>query len=645
MMKSLLETKVQYAFKVLSEFLDIDIPALLQKDKNEPHKTNLWKYGKEKTMYEIYCLINMNSLDAAYQKCVDLIYETLDDVRVKKHTNANELDALGRDFIKLARVISEFDEYFSEESKTLKKYLFSNEWLLENEKTDDLAKHFNWNWINDAKNAISKEFVKTYVISGNPKLFSEAKSYSVADAIVITDSAIPLKGKPIDDDQIHVSVFMKIEEIIDYSFFIIRFQYKDACIIATDKMKFVNPRVATCSRNPSRRREEYYENVDLPYYIIDDIIKWRKESKELTQFKGTETYIKPLREYLKPCAKVCLRLLIETLIADLEFTQSTELIGYATDTIKMIGTSETSPETSCFAKTNYNECLAFQQELVLPKTTALVKSSPTELLEKFGSPTSLLTQTEAENLYEWLQHETIREQKQSQLDEYSKDNFTPDIKRLQRMFHENFKDIAEILFSGDEVYSYIIDAPLYVNRFGAGQYIPQIKQLCSGNTSASEGIPSAVVHAFTSDEHSYFDYFYCINHQDCKARHKMILHVSTWKELVCLLNIKREYLPFTYQNYNSHTWHPYYGNPLLANVNPEFLVMDYMSRTYQNGYSIAFYLCKNCVNHYYKEHKKFKRSLVLMSYLNKCIVDIVDYDKFIEENQHIFPEKMYHQVF
>lgn len=638
MNKSLAE-QVQEAYKVLSEFLNIDIPKLIS-ESSKSRSINLWKYGKEKIMYEIYCLIQQESYDPAYQKCVDLIKETLNEVRIK-YIKPSEIIELGCSLIKCAHVLEDFDEYFSEERIKLQNYLFSNKWLKPDEKVDNLTKHFNWNWIHDAHEAIKKGFIKSYIISGNPQSIPEDVNYTVSDVIIISDQQVPLKSKVFDDDLIHVSVFMKIEQIIDYSFFIIRFQYHDTCIIATDKMKFVNPRVATCSRNPSRRREEYYQNVDLPYYIIDDILKWRQESKELTKATGTETYIKPLRDYLVPAAKICLRLIIEDLISELRFTQTTEKIGYASETIKLIGSGETE---SRFAKTNYEACENFAKERILPPSSnELVVLDKNELLVKHGSPTSLLTYAESQALTEWLEKESIREHQQNALNEYAEKHTISDRKLLQLAFHENFEDVAEILFSGEQVFGYVIDAPLVTSHFGSHN-IDNIQMICGGPTNAKDGIPHGVVHAHTSDDKSIYDYFGCINHQDFRAREKMTLNITSWKQVVGILNMKREYLPFSYQNYNSHQWIPYYGNPILDNVNPEFLVTDYLSRYHANGISITFYLCKNCVNSYYKRFKKFKQSLVLMSYLNNCVVDIVDYDAFLNENAHLFTGKRYYAV-
>lgn len=641
-MKSPLSEKVQYAFNVISKFLNVDIESRLKEEPNGIHKVNLGTYGKEKQLFEVYCLIQQEDYHPAYQKCADLVNEILGDIRIRFKT-PSELEELGYDLVKFASILKDFNEYFADESIKLKNYLFSNKWLREDEKVDDLVKHFNWNWINDARNSIKKGFVKTYVTTGNPNIIPETVRYVVSDAIVITDSQIPLHSKPTEDDLVHVSIFMKIENIIDYSFFIIRFQYHDTCVIATDKMKFVNPRVATCSRNPSRRREEYYENVDLPYYIIDDIIKWRKDSKAITKEPGQETYIKQITKYLHPAAKICLRLLIEELVPNLRFTQTQERIGYAGETIKLLASSNIQSTESKFSKCNYKACEQFAKELVLPTTNALVVKSKSELLAKHGSPTSLLTLSESASLGEWLEHESVREQKQTQLDEYSKTNTTPDRKKLQLMFHENFENIAEILFSGDEVFAYLIDAPVYTPTF-ASSGVDNIQCICAGVTDSKEGIPMCTVHANTSDDKSIYDYFRCINHDETRARVKLSLRIQTWKQLVCLLSVKREELPFTFQNYNVHHWTPYYGNPIIDNVNPEFLVKDYLSQYYSNGFSIGFYLCRNCVNAYYKQHKKFKRSLVLMSYIHNCVVDIVDYDIFIKENAHLFNGKRLVQI-
>ena len=155
-----------------------------------------------------------------------------------------------------------------------------------------------------------------------------------------------------EDDNIHISLTMKIEPIVDYSFFIVFVQYKDTTFIVTDNMEFSNPHVAVSSRNPRRRSESREKETGLPYGIIDRILEWRSDSTEVSRNVSSnnegsmELYIKKLSEFFSGTARLQLLEVIKAMVRNIsiyhnEFKQigtfsqmlnSQKLIGKTVDT-------------------------------------------------------------------------------------------------------------------------------------------------------------------------------------------------------------------------------------------------------------------------------------------------------------------------
>lgn len=71
---------------------------------------------------------------------------------------------------------------------------------------------------------------------------------------------------------------------------------------------------------------------------------------------------------------------------------------------------------------------------------------------------------------------------------------------------------------------------------------------------------------------------------------------------------------------------PYYGNTILDNVNPEYMIYDPRSREHRYYYSIGIPLNKRCFNKLRKKYWKYEKSLVTINY-TKGTINIQEYNK------------------
>lgn len=629
-----LKEQVMEMYKFCAELYDINMEEILAEGQNHRSGT-LGRMSDERDMFTIYNNIQIRDYEIAYTQLFRLVSDKLSSaVNVTRTDMVNSMKNAISLYQQAIPIIEKYEKWDVVQKEQFKQYLFNNNWLKEEEKTDELLNNFNWLWIARAKKSIHKGLVKVYSATEKYDHRSEIAqaSYRMPDVIAITSDPIRLMPNPNldDENEVHVAMYMKIEKIIDYSYFIFTFQFRGELYIATDKMIFSNPRVATCSRNPGRRREEYFDNIDLPYGIIDDIIEWRKDSKAITKNPGQEMYIKRISDYLPSGSKICVRLLLEEVLYNMiPYTGDIKQIAYVKD-IKLIGDGSSNP----FSKINYDSCERFYSEYVFPECTALTVVDKEKALAQYVAPDWLATQEEIVKLALWSEKEEMYKQKQ-QLLELSDKEFWDAKDKLNSLIKQNLDTLLEVALSGDQVFTYLVDVPPVNSDFTTNERRVPLNQFCQA-IYAQNVWANSVIHGETGTGHSpqyrYHDCACCGLHE---ARGKVIISMTTYKQLVAILGMDRRELPFAFQNYNAYTHRPYIGNSILDNVNPEFLLWDYASQHYKNRYTIGVELDKRCFNKLTTKYRRFKRSLILLSYVNKCIVDIVDYDKFLVDNPHL----------
>lgn len=412
-------------------------------------------------------------------------------------------------------------------------------------------------------------------------------------------------------------------------------QYKDNVYLCTDKISFENPRVATTSRNPTRRREYYWENLYLPYELISYIKVKRQDSKDITTQDSVEFYAINLKEFCEFTYKVGMWYTLSAIVTKCIIEHSEfKKLDFVSDHILHL--LEDKNNTALDSKTyfmdiNYDECKKHYKDMIFPETsTKIAKISTTDAITKYYSSTELCTSEEFARLSEWSSKEIIREEKQKLLDTYynSHDEMGKlkpykDIQNLEDMILSNPEPLTKILFSGRKRV-YLKMEGENASQFGRTSDNDYIPLICSHVTNA-ETWPLISIKNMKDKR------YMCAFNSEHTATRQIYWNIYHYGQIMNILNCERKELPQVLWNYKSFYYIPYYGNSILNNINPEFLIKDPMSSHYPNRISCVLHICKRCINKFIKEYAKFDNTLVVMT-KNGEIKDILNFDEYSKKH-------------
>ena len=117
-----------------------------------------------------------------------------------------------------------------------------------------------------------------------------------------------------------------------------------------------------------------------------------------------------------------------------------------------------------------------------------------------------------------------------------------------------------------------------------------------------------------------------------KTKNQVIrFSISSFEELMLLTGKTREELPKTFANFLQHFYIPYYGNSILDNVNPEFLIKDPLSSKFPNGFTFELHVCGKCLRHYIHKNKKFEEAAIIWSSKEHKVVDVVEHSALVNK--------------
>lgn len=593
------------------------------------------QYGISKKIFAIYNYIQTGDYGIAYQKEIDFINELLHNFRLSSDFTEliKECQEIGNLFLEAHKIFQEYVIWNTEERKKFKEYLFNNEFLKEEEKTEELLDKFSYEWVDLAKKSVQSKLLKIYNF-GNPSDktldFNHTIPYIVSDAFCISDNINVCIGKNLkpNDEKCFVNLGFKIDKEILYSYFVITVHYKDKTWLITDKPSFANPRAKECRRNPYRIREEAFDNIMLPYGVIDDIEEWRKESKSIAKQESSEIYIKSIKDYLSPTSKILFKLIIEELIYNIIPAHQHEFkrIGLVSENIKLIGTNtDKNLEDNVFININKEANDKRVKEILLPPTSELIEVSASKAIAKYVDSSELCTIDELHSLAVWAQKEEKRRNKQKILDEaYTSDQMRSDEEALNKIIFDNIEKIYAILLSGNEVYMTIKEErDLSFGIRHDGQEL--CFRICNTGEFKSQLCHQNIVNY---KRYTFRSYLYMPKCLVCDHDHPAYLELKifSYKQLCPILQIPRQELPLTFQNYMSYHFIPYEGNTILDNVNPEYRIIDRRSYRYRNYYTIGIPLNKRCYNTLKKKYFKYDKSHVIIDYENNSF-QIQEYDQ------------------
>lgn len=623
-----MKTKVFNILKFLEEMSGCNLKELTGQSS---FKGTLGTYINAKDLFTINNYIQSGDYGIAYEKEVTFLKNFLSDIKLscKLDRLIEECKELGPILLKAHDMLKDYVVWASEEKKHFREYLFNNEFLKEEEKTEDFLNKFSYEWVDAAKKSVQSKLLQIYNFgkTSNTTLnIGHTIPYSISDALCISDDINLCIGanKELKENICYARLALKIDRELAFSHFIITIQYKDRIWLVTDKPTMPNPQFRENTRNPYRWREDAFENIQLPYGLLDQIEEWRKESKAVAKENSSEVYIKSMRDFLPPASKILIKLIIEELIYNVIPMKQFDLkrIGLAGENIKLLGSSNTLENVDdVFVKINQEANEERINNIIYPTSTELIRIDPIKAVSQYVEPGELCTVDEMHKIAIWSQKEEQRKNKQKLLDAaYTRERMRADEEELNKVLFDNIENLYEVIFSADEVYMCIEDEN--ARSFGSltENTIIQIFDASIFKSSYSKQyLTNYHINQFRDSWH-VANCVMC----DCENPVNLQLKIFTYKELCGILKIKREQLPYTFQNYTANLYTPYIGNTILDNVNPEYKILDLRSRELHNYYSIGIPLNKRCFNKLRKKYRKYEKSLVKINY-TKGTIKIQEY--------------------
>ena len=401
---------------------------------------------------------------------------------------------------------------------------------------------------------------------------------------------------------------------------------RDKIWLVTDKPTMPNPQFRENTRNPYRWREEAFDNIQLPYGLLDHIEEWRKESKAVAKENSSEVYIKSMRDFLPPASKILIKLIIEELIYNVIPMKQFDLkrIGLAGENVKLLGNGKTLENVDdIFVKINQEANEERINSIIYPTSTELIKIDPTKAVAQYIEAGELCTVDEIRKIAIWSQKEELRRHKQKLLnDAYTRERMRADEEELNKILFDNVESLYEVVFSADIVFMCIEDEN--ARSFGSSTE-SAIIQICDTSLFKSSYSKQYLTNYHLNNFRDEWHVANCVM-CDCENPVNLQLKIYSYKELCGILKVKREQLPYTFQNYTANFYVPYIGNTILDNVNPEYKILDLRSRELQHYYSIGIPLNKRCFNKLRKKYWKYEKSLVTINY-TKGTIKIQEYGK------------------
>lgn len=600
---------------------------------NKSH--NFFTYGTKKTMFKALNYINTGS----YGFAVTLLNETVKDLLVNykildyQHVSTKErYDDLLKSLSIMNNVATryklwldnEYNEYlqsYASEKKTIFKegdittdnippevFINLDNLFLEHENLIKIFKH------RIGTQPIGEDFLQ----------------YRLHENIIISDSLHEWLefSKQSDEDVTTIIPFLKIEKIVDYSYFLFLVKYKDHTFIVSDYNDFGNPRNKESSRNPRRKRESVYSNIDLPYGLIDDIEKLRASNKLPKNPKlNLELYYYPIVD-LAAYNKMYMLELLSTILKNIKAEYSAlGIIGTAQAHVdqKLLTSSKIETEVKEgdfeYWEEQHNKRLQEILDMIEYKdrtSTALVKTDLSVVTSsEYFDKDFLCTPDSFDNLVKWNGMEKKKDEIKNKIKETFGDAYSFGGSTVERdLRYEALKNLGVLFETNMErVYGKIFIAPeVNLERSGFADWSTKPKsrigELVIFKNKLHTGMSN--INLFNGEIWSYSKTI-C---NCCNKHHASVtvsIEIKTYLDIIFLLGLKDKYeLPQYFRAFRTHSYLPYDGNSILDNTNPLAQLRDPCSRGYTNGLEINILLCKTCYKKLNKQYNAYSYPVVLV---------------------------------
>lgn len=494
----------------------------------------------------------------------------------------------------------------------------------------------------------------TYMIrkGEHPEDFSSCP-FETDDAIVCSDSLDLLlqAAKSSAGEEAHVTFTLKIEPIIDYSYFLVFIRKGDTVIAVTDRIEFSNPHTAVSSRNPRRRSEGRENSTGFPYRIIDDIIEWRGETTDVakTGQEKAEVYVKKLSDYFKGAGRLIIMNNISGIIRnigrDCDRLEEISTFDRMLVSRKLIGTS-VDMQSESFAESfekrpNEDEVEAYYGSWIWPEQEKTTLPAPVirdlDKIAEFRGDV-LVTEKGARKMADYFVAKREADSRSSLVWDYYSEHSDSELYEFSKLLTEKAENMFPYIFSGDEVsiadVRNLEKASFSMNKTDCRCILAKTfrgtkeeKDEWFSRYTFNEIYPSSRTYVNTSYGKTLMVFDgKCMECGAGAVRKGVRVSFKHYKFICAMLGLEREDLPQTFRNYMSWMFVPYKGNSILDDINPMHLVTDPLSEKRSNGISVIIPLCGNCIRKYAKMYRKWEKSLVVYDSEKGEVVDVIEYN-------------------
>lgn len=583
-------------------------------------------YDEQRILFSIYNLYMNNQYNVAYEKLNYLIKSKIKSTFVsllsKDDLNNDVFNEIDTNYEFFKKHIHNFNTLMIREYDILNKLILNNNFLSTNEKEKNDIYKINFSFVNEIREIINSNLLKKNLIRGNKKLNINS-NYVFKDTIIITNNFQKwIKNISNEESEnIIIRIFYVIDDTTEaFNSFKITFQYKDTIYVLNDETTFENPNSKTARGNRNggaRSRRDVFEKVFFPFdemnqFIIDE----RKEKEIVLDSNKNDIYyfytIEKLSAYYKNI------LYLYSLISIDYFINNNVVNTYFIEDIQQsqkllipsqidIDDKQIIDDKQYFSDFNYEKLIDCYNDLIIPDKNEIIKVDKNEIIKSLSNNNNLMNINDINKVLVWQKYEDKKNQLQKYFDKFIiKDSYyygyeqsklaKEDVKTLRTMFFDKHQNIiSKMMYMGCDIQEFVYDGKsvLYTMNtdFCFSRFI-----IFKNNTKNVE----------------YDEKFECLNCKNSTMSpdntfKSMSIRFDNYKDICYFLEIERNELPEYFRNYISSRSKPSYGNNLLTNVNPLFMIRDYSSDRYANGIKVNFCICKRCWNKLVKNRAEYKK--------------------------------------
>lgn len=269
-------------------------------------------YRIDKILERCYEFVEEQKEEMVFVQIIEDLEDFIEALNSFRKVNLEEEEPVQIVIFKLLRKIQTSYKGFSEDyiENAIRK--FSGTWLFTPE---ELSKRsiFDPRKMVYVENAVKQKLFKLYSYREGNGVLSPNTKFRIYPTIGISQSLeewlqfLEQQNPSISDDSAIVTLFLKLDYVSDhYASFVVSIHQKDSIWIASDQLDFNNPRNRQAARKPDRDKEKHYENVSLPYEIVEELDKLRKSNNDIVNLNSIERIeidVEKEKEYVQQIVK------------------------------------------------------------------------------------------------------------------------------------------------------------------------------------------------------------------------------------------------------------------------------------------------------------------------------------------------------